>query len=155
MRSSLASKVYVARNSLQSRLQGMRGMTLIELMTVVVILAILTTIAVGSYRRYLMRTNRTEATAALLRVQVAQEKHYLQNNTYTANMALLGVPVETPNGQYQLAIGPPANGDLATGFIATATAIGGQVSDSACRGITIDDRGRRGASPGTADLCWR
>ncbi|MGC4084824.1 MAG: type IV pilin protein, partial [Vicinamibacterales bacterium] len=35
----------------------------------------------ASYRRYALRANRTEATALLLRIQVAQEKFFLQNNS--------------------------------------------------------------------------
>ncbi len=51
----------------------MRGMTLIELMVVVAIVAILSTLAVASYRRYVLRANRTDATSALLRIQVAED----------------------------------------------------------------------------------
>src|SRR5437763_16809045 len=63
----------------------MRGMTLIELMVVVAIVAILASLAVGSYRRYVLRANRTDATSALLRIQVGEEKYFLQNNAYTIN----------------------------------------------------------------------
>src|SRR5213595_20471 len=89
----------------------MRGMTLIELMVVVAIVAILASLAVGSYRRYMLRANRTDATAALLRIQVAEEKFFLQNNVYTIDLsgAGLGVPSPTPNGFYTLAVaGAPA-----------------------------------------------
>ena len=59
-----------------------RGVTLIELMIVVVVLAILGSISVSTYRRYMLRANRTDATTMLLRIQVAQEKFFLQNNGY-------------------------------------------------------------------------
>jgi type IV pilus assembly protein PilE len=155
--------VYAARNTLQSRLQGagrgprsMGGVTLIELLTVMVVLSILTTLAVGSYRRYLVRTNRTEATAALLRVQVAQEKFYLQNNTYTADLAQLGMGITSDNQFYNLSIAAPAGGDLTTGYVAAADAAKGQkADDKQCQRMTIDDRGRRAAAPGAVDLCWR
>ena len=131
----------------------MRGMSLIELLTVVAVLAILSSIAVSSYRRYLVRTNRTEATGALLRVQVAQEKFFLQNNTYTNNMTSLGVPATTPTGNYSIAVG--ATG-LATSFTATATPQGRQASsDADCQTLTIDDKGQRGSTPGAASLCWK
>jgi type IV pilus assembly protein PilE len=61
----------------------MRGVTLIELMSVVVILAIVATIAVPTYRKYLIRAQRSEGKIALLQLQTAQEKFYLQNNAYT------------------------------------------------------------------------
>lgn len=133
----------------------MRGMTLIELLTVVAVLAILSSIAVSSYRRYLVRTNRTEATGALLRVQVAQEKFFLQNNTYTNNMTSLGVPATTPTGNYSISVGGTAT-TLATTFTATATPQGRQASsDTDCQALTIDDRGQRGSTPKAPSLCWK
>ena len=135
----------------------MRGMTLIELMVVLVIVAILSTLAVGSYRRYAPRANRTDATSALLRIQVAQEKYFLQNNTYTTDVtdpspAGLGVTSPTPRGFYTLAVaGAPA---IATSFKATATATGTQTQDTSCLTLTIDDQGLRNSAPSTTD-CWR
>jgi type IV pilus assembly protein PilE len=76
-------------NSLRARSQGM---TLIELMIVVIVVAILGTVAVSSYRSYLIRANRTEARMALLRVQAAQEKFFLQNNRYASNSELATAP---------------------------------------------------------------
>ena len=131
----------------------MRGMTLIELMVVVAIVAILSTLAVGSYRRYVLRANRTDATSALLRIQVAEEKFFLQNNVYTIDLSAAGlnVPSPTPNGFYTLAVtGAP----IATSFQATATATGAQTQDTSCQTLTIDDQGRRNSAPSTTD-CWR
>ncbi len=65
----------------------MPGMTLIELLVVVALVAILTFAAVPSYRAYAVRAHRVEATTALLALSAAQEKFYLQNNTYTAELA--------------------------------------------------------------------
>ena len=132
----------------------MRGVTLIELMTVVAVLAIVSSIAVSSYRRYLIRTNRTEGTTALLRVQVAQEKFFLQNNTYTNNVATLGVISPTPNGNYIISV---ASADLATTYTATATPQNRQAEqDPSCQTLTIDDRGQRGSTPaGSTSLCWK
>jgi type IV pilus assembly protein PilE len=162
MRTNLGSMVYAARNSLQSRLRGtersrryMGGVTLIELMTVMVVLAILTSISVGAYRRYLLRTNRSEAISELLKVQVAQEKFFLQNNSYTDDLADLGIAETTASGNYTLDVEAPDDGDIATGFRATATVAGGQQEDGACTSLTIDDRGRRLSDPGETSLCWR
>ena len=60
-----------------------QGVTLIELVVVVVIVGILASIAIPSYRNYVLRANRTEGRAALLALATAQEKFYLQCNTYT------------------------------------------------------------------------
>lgn len=141
-----------------------RGITLIELMIVVVIVGILASIAVPSYRSYVMRTNRTDATAALLRVAAAQEKFYLQNNTYANNLTAnppTGLGIQgTERGYYTLSL----SGVSATGFTATATApsSSGQYADSRCRSFSMTETGTRLAS--TADgtnnssvaaECWR
>ena len=68
------------------------GVTLIELMIVVAIVAVLAAVAIPSYRSYLLRSHRAEAKAALLNLAAAQEKFYLQNNTYAANAALTTAP---------------------------------------------------------------
>ena len=89
-----------------------RGVTLLELMAVVVIIGVLGTLAVNSYRGYLLRANRTEARVALLRVQAAQEKFFLQNNRYADTAELtpgpadggLGIAATTPNGQYAISL---------------------------------------------------
>ena len=139
----------------------MRGMTLIELMVVLIIVAVLASLAVGSYRRYVLRANRTDATSALLRIQVAQEKYFLQNNAYTTNVTAvpptgLGVASPTTNGFYTLAVtGDPAStNNIATSFKATATATGAQTADTSCLTMTITDQGQRSSAPSTTE-CWR
>jgi type IV pilus assembly protein PilE len=135
-----------------------RGMTLIELLTVVAILAILSTLAVSAYRRHLVRTNRMDATTTLLRVQVAQEKYFLQNNTYADDMTgKLGFASEvTPQGIYRVTLAAASGADFATSYVATATALGSQKgSDPQCQALTIDDKGQRGSNPGASGTCWR
>lgn len=138
-----------------------RGVTLIELMIVIVVVAILASIAVPSYRNYILRTNRTEGRAALLRVQVAQEKFFLQNNTYAGNAILatappagLGIATTTESGHYTVAVAPGASGTIATSYQATVTAAGGQTQDTAaCLTLTINDQGTR--TPLESSGCWR
>lgn len=134
-----------------------RGITLIELLTVIIVVAILGAVSVTTYRSYLVRSNRTEAKMALLRVQAAQEKFFLQNNQYATNALLaaappagLGVPTTTPRGFYTISI----EGWSATTYTAVATATGGQADDvAACRRLTIDHTGAR--TPDEASGCWR
>jgi type IV pilus assembly protein PilE len=136
-----------------------RGVTLIELMTVVGIVAILGVIAVGSYRAYGLRTNRVDGTAALLRIQVAEEKYFLQNNTYTTDLADpppngLGIGNASSNGYYTLAVAAGGTGTIATSYQATATAAGTQTQDkAACQVYTIDDQAQR--SPADSTGCWK
>ncbi|MFO1400679.1 MAG: type IV pilin protein [Steroidobacteraceae bacterium] len=140
-----------------------RGVTLIELLIVIVVLSMLSTLAVSSYRRYALRANRTEATTTLLRIQVAQEKFFLQNNRYA-------------DGSTELTAAPPAglgiglgSGDVtqgggfyaitldaadATHYTATATARAGQTHDvSECQAFTIDQQGTR--TPAESTGCWK
>ena len=133
----------------------MKGMTLVELMIVLIIVAILASIAVPSYRSYVLRSHRVEAKTALLALAAAQEKFYLQSNTYAANSALstappagLGIPGTTKNGWYTITI----NTATAATFSATATAVGTQTQDSDCATFTIDALGVKGGGPSTA--CW-
>jgi type IV pilus assembly protein PilE len=136
----------------------MRGVTLIELLTVVAVLAILSTVAVSAYRSHVVRVNRTDATATLLRVQVAQEKYFLQNNVYADELPTkLGFASDTtPQGRYKVTLAAAGESGFATSYVATATAFGTQSSsDPQCQTLTIDDKGQRGSSPGNSSICWR
>jgi type IV pilus assembly protein PilE len=139
-----------------------RGMTLIELMIVVVVVAILASIAVPSYRSYMVRANRTEAKTALLQLQVAQEKYYLQRNEYTDNVTAaptaggLGLSGVTDRGLYTITVDPLAGDTQAYTARATPVAGSSQAGDSKCTQLSIDHTGRRGSTgSGTPDLCWR
>jgi len=146
------------------------GFTLIELLIVVAIVAILATIGAGSYREYVQRANRTDATSALLRVSAAQERFYLQNNRYATTPDELTDPPSaglgiagTQDGLYDLAVVAGPDG-AASGYTATATAASdrGQRDDDDCRTFSIDQSGQRGAADasGTQNAeitarCWR
>ena len=140
-------------------MKAMRGFSLIELMIALVIVAILAAIAIPGYRNYVMRVNRNDATAALLKIAAAQEKFYLQNNTYTNNLddpppAGLGIPA-TENGYYTLGVafvGGPTEGFQAT---ATVDADGPQAADDACTTFRINHQDVRDSEPDGIDVCWR
>lgn len=142
-------------------MQATRGFSLIELMITLVIIAILAAVAIPGYRNYVMRTQRGDATAALLRIAAAQEKHYLQRNTYTTNLNDappdgLGIPM-TENGWYTLGVDDVAPGGLTAGYQATATADAGgpQGGDDACQTFTINHQSVRDSAPDPVDVCWR
>ena len=108
-------------------LNKMRGVTLIELVVVVAIVALLATIAIPSYRQFVLRSHRAEAKSALLDLAAAQEKCDLKNNTYTdaiddAPPDGLGLLATTEGGYYTIAV-DDADADS---FTATATAAAGQ-----------------------------
>ena len=141
------------------------GVTLLELMVTLSIVGILAAISVTTYRSYSMRANRTEARTALLRIQVAQEKFFLQNNTYTTNLtaaapnglgmnaAVQGAGAVSPRGLYVITVAAGPTG-LGTSFIASATAQATQVKDDPnCLVFTVDDSGNR-TPDDTATGCW-
>ena len=128
------------------------GFTLIELMVVVIIIGILGMIGVPSYRAYVIRSQRTEAKDALVRLASNQEKFYLQNNTYAGDVALLGFANDlSDSGLYTLSI----RADQVS-FTATATPAPGSpmVADDECQSFVLDETGARDADPDPNGRCW-
>lgn len=126
----------------------MRGVTLTELMIVVVIVSILAMVSYPSYREYAARAKRNEAKACLLLIATLQERFYLQNNTYTADMNALGVPTIPDSGTYACAI----NNANANTFLATATYQNADAEAGKCLTFSIDGTGTKTSAP-NAD-CW-
>jgi type IV pilus assembly protein PilE len=142
-------------------MQRMRGVTLMELLVVIAVLGTLAAIAIPSYRQYLIRSQRSEAKIALLQLQTAEEKFYLQNNTYTNSVTGgpgvgLGMSATSETRKYDIAITTfPADGQS---YVATASPRvgGGQTDDLKCANFTINERGTRGVSGTTAvETCWK
>jgi type IV pilus assembly protein PilE len=142
-----------------------RGVTLIELMLVVVIIAILASIAVPSYRAYLLRSQRTDARTALLKIQSAQERFLLQQNRYALDDELTVAPPAglgqlrvSDNGFYQIEI---VEGATPTEYVLEATPVSdrGQQDDSKCAEFSIDQNGIKRAvntsGTDTTQDCWR
>ena len=134
-----------------------QGVTLIELMVVVVVIGVLGVIAIPSYRQYSIRAQRAEAKAALLLLATAQERFYLQNNTYTNNFVALNLTGMSDKSVYTLNI-PVANAITYTA-IATPTPGGGvngvdQNADAECASFTLTAAGARTAAPDPNAACW-
>lgn len=138
-----------------NKLKATRGFTLIELLIAVSIILILGAIAVPNYRNHVMRANRSDAMATLLQVAAAQEKFYMQNNSYTGDLGATGLNVgsDSASGHYTITI----QGANADGFAATATPIttGSQAHDSQCTTFRIDQQGTKSATGTNAAKCWR
>ncbi|MGH8264557.1 MAG: type IV pilin protein [Steroidobacteraceae bacterium] len=145
-----------------------RGVTLIELLTVMVVIAIIASIAIPSYRRYILRAQRTDAKTALLQAQTAEEKFVLQNNFYSTSMAGgpgvgLGLTGASEKGLYNIDVLPAlTNQDGTAGYTVRAqpaAVAGGQADDTDCVVFLIDGAGVRTATnSGGADnsaACWR
>lgn len=138
------------------------GFTLIELMVVIAVVAVLANIAVATYRSYILRANRTEGRMALLSTQVAQEKFFLQNNSYAQDIptviaappAGLGINLTgggvTSGGNYTLSFSAVTPNSYTLQAVATGT----QTKDTAaCLTFTINDQGQR--TPADSTGCWK
>ena len=147
-------------------MQKQQGFTLIELMIVVAVVGILASIALPSYRDYVIRGNRTEAKAALQSLALAQERFFAVNNRYSATVASLGtVPGVnasggSENGYYTLSIADAnASQTIANGgpylLQATPSSKGGQNGDK-CGNLTLSSTGAKDVSSATVskDQCW-
>lgn len=146
------------------------GMTLIELMVTLAIVSILAAIAVPSYRQYVIRANRVDATKSLQALATAQEKFYLQNGRYAKNTEMggnlptgLGVGSSSELSYYTLAISNTST-TAPQDFTATATPKSGspQLKDSKCQYLSVNSQGVRKATDNSAGTgtdttkdCWR
>lgn len=151
------------RGSRQATAARRAGFTLVELLIAIVIGAILAAIAIPSYRSYVQRARRAEATTALLRAQGAQEKFFVQYNRYAPSLTDaapdgLGLSATTETGLYALTLVPLDGGN---GFRITATPRAGaaQRDDSRCASLSVDHSGvktaRNSAGDDTSRDCWR
>jgi type IV pilus assembly protein PilE len=131
------------------------GFTLIELMIVVAILAVIAAIALPSYFGSVRKSRRADAITALNRIAQEQERWRANNSTYTNVLSSAGLNVANPSsGFYTLAV----SGNTATVYVATATAVGAQTSDTRCATLTYTMNGGTitYGSTGTATpaQCW-
>lgn len=130
----------------------MRGVTLMELMIVVVIVGIMAAIAFPNYREFAARAKRNEAKAALLQIATNQEKWYLQNNQFSADLTDLGFPASpftTETGSYTITVAAP---NPNANYTATATFILGGAEATKCGSFTVDASGAKASAPYTD--CW-
>jgi type IV pilus assembly protein PilE len=81
------------------------GFSLFELLTALAIVAILATISVPAYQGMVSKARRSDALAALLQVQLAQERWRSQHASYADSLAELGwSSPHSPDGHYHLQI---------------------------------------------------
>lgn len=145
-----------------------RGFTLIEMMIVVAVMGILAAIAYPSYTAQIQRSKRSDAKVALQEMAQLQESYFLRNLSYASSLTQLVYPSTSPNGQYTLSFtaldagGSTCDGtnvDPCTTFTLTATAASGtpQANDSACKALTLTNRGVKAAtdsSNAVSTVCW-
>jgi type IV pilus assembly protein PilE len=112
-----------------------RGFTLVEVLTTCALVGIVTTLAVPGYQAQLLKSRRSDAVAALTRVQAAQERLRAEAGVYSNDFRALQVAASSSEGLYTLAI------DLrgAETYRATATAVVGsaQTRDQGCAQLEL------------------
>lgn len=133
-----------------------RGFSLIELMIVVLVIGILAAIAIPAYQNYVTRSARTKATRALLDLAGREERYYYSNNSYTANLASVGLPTSyyvdsNSDARYYTVTVPAAS---ATSYSLSAAPQATQAKqDSECGTLTLNRAGSKDSTKHDA-RCW-
>lgn len=137
---------------------GERGFSLIELMIVVVIIGVLASLAVTTYSRYVVKTNRAAAASVLLGIANRQEQYFLDAREYAANMATLGVSPPPEVAEHYTIATTANNGATPPTFQVTATPISGSsqaTRDTKCATLTLTSAGVKSISgTGSVQDCW-
>jgi type IV pilus assembly protein PilE len=129
------------------------GFTLVELCVVLAMAGVLAAAAIPSYQARMEQARRTDAHAALLRVQAAQEQFRSHHGLYAPALSNLGTAGRTRSeaGHYTVTL------ERHTGEAYRATATvrpeGPQRGDTACERITLDVQ-HGFAQLGPSARCW-
>ncbi|MFB9157673.1 type IV pilin protein [Chromobacterium violaceum] len=138
------------------------GFSLLELVIALAVLALLVSIALPSYRSFMMQSNRTAAKTALQDLASREESYFAINNNYASQLATLGYASGTVyvpgsgNNLYALSIASATNST----FVLNAAPQGSQAQDS-CQTYQLDNLGNQsnianGSSgpPLSVSGCW-
>jgi type IV pilus assembly protein PilE len=140
------------------------GFTLVELLIALAIIGILSMVAYPSYQKSILRTNRADGIAAVLAVQVAEEKfrascpYYAQTlgttNTCGASASASTVQASStsPEGYYTITI--VANSATGNAYTINAAPTGNQASDTDCSPMRITFNASNPNGLKTPTDCW-
>lgn len=126
---------------------------MVELLIGVAVLGILATLAYPSYLAQIHRSHRADAVVALAQVQQAQERWRANHAAFASDLETLGLSAQASD-RYRIAIRDGA----AHGYTAVATAMAGQVTDTACASLIVVQSGGqthyRSTGSATPQRCW-
>jgi type IV pilus assembly protein PilE len=141
-----------------------RGITAIELLIAAALAALVISIALPSYRNYVLGKHRTLAITTLTELRARQLTHHAAHGRYATGLQSLGYPAdpgwldrfgnlrrtETVDTIYriELMVNP------ADGFRARALPVQDQQADVRCRALTVTADGRQQASGSDGPQCW-
>lgn len=141
--------------TLPARRRSQHGVTLMELLMVVTIVGILASIAMPTYRNYVIRTQRAEAKTGLLATASALERCFTRFNAYdnAGCDAATGLPQVLAEGRYRI----EANALTGGAYTLHAVPLAGQADDNDCKTLTYNSRNVKAVTGGatkTAIYCW-
>ena len=139
--------------------------TIKEVLTAAVVLVVVAAIAVPMWRTHQLRVRRQDAIDTLRAVQTAQDEYFGKHARYADETGLrASAPQKLPDGglsargYYRLTVHKSSD-DLTYSAVARVAPIEGEVADTRCVELRIDQNGRRFAVDAdgvdrSAD-CWR
>ena len=157
------------------------GFTLLELMAAVIVVGILATLALPSYRAYVLRANRAVVRTLLIDLAAKLEVEALRTGSYPDSFDFyLSHPGGGLRGEHEffitssgtvvgdvedagyastiygirLRVPDVAAGEAIRDYTLTARAMHAQRDDAACQQFSVAASGLRSASPGRSDECW-
>jgi type IV pilus assembly protein PilE len=144
---------------MRNKLTGLKrkktsGFTLIELMIVVAIIAILVAVALPSYRSYVIKAKRADATNMLTDIANQQIQYFMDNRAYGTvaqlGLATTGCGTDAVSNEGYYCISIALTGTSSYILSASPTSKGGQDQDTDCPAITYDSAETKGGG----SQCW-
>lgn len=105
---------------------------MIETMGALVITGLLSSIALPSFQAQVHKARRADVLVSMMQVQMAQER-WRSNNASYGTLADVGVASKSSGGHYTIT----SKDNTSSGYEVTATAIGAQAGDAACRHMKL------------------
>lgn len=137
---------------MSTNMRHSRGYSLVELAIVVVVIAILSAIALPTYRKYVLKSHRTDATHTLQDLASREENYYFSNNGYTSTLSDLNSSSVAAGNYYTVSIASASSTD----YTVSAAAIGTQTQDGPCQSFQLKRDGSRFSNGNANDAsgCW-